>query len=147
MLTVPVGYPSELPLVQVEGRRGVKNEALLAMRNELDNEAKVHLLLRSRERRHFKSLLQELRGMAMAFALAEKLKQLLDTDELPVGPAAVAAAAAASAAAATAREEEKPRNHQVGEPLITHGTRCTENVFMEWREVSERREGGSLCRC
>ena len=68
--------------------------------------------------------------MAMVFALAEKLKSLLDADE-----AALSTSASATAAAEEPREEEKPRNHQVGEPLITQGTRCTENVFMEWREV------------
>jgi hypothetical protein len=71
----------------------------------------------------------ELRGMPMAFALAEKLKLLLDTEQGEPSAAAVAAAEEKS------REEEKPRNHQVGEPLISIGTRCTENVFLEWREV------------
>lgn len=90
----------------------MKNETILSMRGELEKEAK------------------ELLGMAMVFALAEKLKQLLDSDD---GSTVVAVAAAEAD-----REDEKPRNHQVGEPLITQGTRCTENVFLEWREVRGR---------
>lgn len=41
LLSLPPGYPNETPRLLLEGRRGVKNEALLAMRAALESEAKV----------------------------------------------------------------------------------------------------------
>ncbi len=41
LLTASSLYPASAPHLAVEGRRGVKNETLLAIRTELENEAKV----------------------------------------------------------------------------------------------------------
>ena len=60
LMTAGAGYPAELPRLSVTVNRGVKNEVLLAIVKQLEREA------------------VELQGMPMAFALAEKLKQLLD---------------------------------------------------------------------
>ncbi len=124
------GYPNTLPRISVAVNRGVKNEAAIGMQRKLDAEA------------------SELRGMPMAFGLAEKLKQLLDEgDEAAAGGGG--GGGMAEKAEELREEEKKPLNHQVGEPLITTGTRCTENVFQEWREkwmeqravvLSERRK-------
>ena len=124
LMTAGPGYPAEPPRLSVTVNRGVKNEVLLAIVKQLEREA------------------AELLGMPMAFALAEKLKQLLDEGDAVAGGgdqgATAGSGGAGSASKGKGKEEEeagaKPMNHQVGEPLITTGTRCTENVFQEWRE-------------
>lgn len=101
-------YPDTAPSIHVEGRRGVPNEKVILITQQLVEEAQVQL------------------GMPMAFALAERAKQLLD--ELDGSGPVV--------------EEEKKSdatlkagNHQVGNPLIMDGTKCSEHVFQEWREL------------
>jgi hypothetical protein len=120
LMTAGAGYPAELPRLSVTVNRGVKNEVLLAIVKLLEREA------------------AELQGMPMAFALAEKLKQLLDESDVVAGSSGSGGGGESSASKAKAAEAEeaaaRPLNHQVGEPLITTGTRCTENVFQEWRE-------------
>lgn len=114
-LELPEGYPNAAPEVALEGKRGVKHEQLLKLRNVLQQET------------------QQCLGMPMVFSLAEKLKADLDGLD---GASSVDDDEAASGNNNNNNnfEMEKPKSHQVGSPLIIDGTRCTENVFLAWRE-------------
>lgn len=106
------GYPSApMESMDCDGKKGVPGEMLRALRA------------------HLAHAQQELSGMPVLFSLAEAAKQFLD------GAGANGGAVGADSEDEETREENsRPLNHQVGNPLIMEGTRCTENVFLAWRE-------------
>lgn len=128
-------YPDSAPSMAVDGHRGVQNEALIRIRDALVDEAQLQL------------------GMPMMFALAERAKQLLDALDGPDDDEEEKKEENNGNVADNPLD--RPRNHQVsnsmtclmhssnsncvvslqvGQPLIVDGRRCTENVFLEWRE-------------
>ena len=118
LVSMVEGYPDCAPALDLQGKRGVKHDQLSAVRVALEQEA------------------QQLLGMPMVFSLAERAKQLLDelSDSTTSNNNNSNNNNAAAAAVEAVEEERKPLNHQVGNPLIVDGTRCTENVFLSWRE-------------
>ena len=110
-------YPEKAPNMEIEGKKGVKFDQVGKIKQALEDEAEVLL------------------GMPMTFSLCEKAKQLLD--DLSGGQVAEV-----EDSKQTEEKEEKALNHQVGNPLIMDGTRCTENVFLAWKEkwLEEREE-------
>lgn len=115
LLTITCGadYPEKEPGLQLEGRKSVQNEQILRLKKLLAEEATLQL------------------GMPMMFALAERAKSLLD--DLDANTAETLEKEKEEEEARRKREA-KGLNHQVGNPLITDGRRCTEEVFQEWRE-------------
>lgn len=73
-------------------------------------------------------------GLPAAFGLAERLKQLLDDEDPAAGQAAAAGGLREASVARETDGRVDKRSHQVGEPQIVDGTRCTEEVFRGWRE-------------
>ena len=97
-------YPESAPKMMTEGRRGVQNEQMIRIQRELEEEAAQQV------------------GLPMLFALFEHAKGQLDDLS--------SSAAEPEAPKVTSSHVMKEGNHQVGNPLITDGTRCTENVFL-----------------
>lgn len=123
VLVVDASYPNSVPAVDFDVQRGVKRENFQQLRTAIEEEGK------------------QLIGMPMIFSLAEKAKQVMDGLDEGNGKD--------EAAAEKEKEKEKENtklNHQVGSPLIVDGTRCTEEVFLAWRErwlerrLQERKE-------
>lgn len=107
--TLPPAYPAAALSWEVLARRGVPHALGAALE------------------RHLEATAAQLTGMPLLFALVEAGRTFLDTG----GEAVVEEDEGAVAAA---EEAARPLNHQVGNPLIVTGTRCTENVFLSWRE-------------
>lgn len=82
---------------------------------------------------------ETLLGMPLLFSLAEAAKTFLDNGGISSNTSSNNYLSDVSNASIDENDRLeaslKPLNHQVGNPLIMEGTRCTENVFLAWRET------------